>query len=96
MKNIHQLIYKAVSEPNALAMADWHTCETTHCRAGWVTHLAGEEGKELEEFFGTALAASKIYRASSEHKVPLWRFFENAEDAMADMKRLAELEGEGI
>ena len=73
-------------------MSDWHTCETTHCRAGWVVHLAGEQGKALEEFHNTELAASLIYKASSPIRVPMGRFYESQQSAMADMKRLAELE----
>ena len=74
-------------------MDSWHTCETTHCRAGWVVTLAGKEGKELERRLGTALAANKIYKVSSEIEVK-WalRFFETNEVAMADMSRCAELE----
>ncbi len=76
-------------------MGDWHTCDTTHCRAGWVTHLAGEAGKKLEAFHGgsTLMAAMRIYHASSPHHVSPVRFFESNEVAMADMKRMAELEG---
>ena len=37
-------------------MGSWHTCDTTHCIAGWAVRLAGDEGKALEEKFGTANA----------------------------------------
>ena len=73
-------------------MGDWHTCDTTHCRAGWVVTLAGEAGKALEQFFDTPLAAALIYRESSPHKVSMARFFDDNEAAMADMRRMAELE----
>ena len=77
-------------------MGDWHTCDTTHCRAGWVVHLAGKAGYELEDKLGTPLAAAKIYSESSEIKVH-WalRFFEENEIAMEDMKRCAGLEKGG-
>ena len=93
IENIHQTVYQAASSENALDMGDWHTCETTHCRAGWVVFLAGEKGKELEEAIGTPLAANLIYKESSKIEVK-WalRFFESNEVAMADMKRCAELE----
>ncbi len=78
--------------PNALKMDNWHTCETTHCRAGWVVHLAGEAGKKLETFYNTELAAALIYRESSPHKVSFARFYDGNEEAMADMKRMAEME----
>ena len=73
-------------------MREWHSCETTHCRAGWVVTLAGEAGKALEEFHDTPLAALLIYAASSPLKVSMTRFYETNEVAMADMKRLAEEE----
>ena len=73
-------------------MSDWHTCDTTHCRAGWVTHLAGKEGKELEDEFTTSMAAIMIYNASSDIKVGLNQFYKKDKEAMEDIKRCAELE----
>ena len=70
-------------------MGNWHTCETTHCRAGWVVHLAGAEGKKIEDFYGTCLGAQLIYRESG-YEINPCRFFDNNKDSMADMKRLAE------
>ena len=70
-------------------MSDWHTCETTHCRAGWVVTLAGEPGKALERFHGPALAAHLIYRASSPIRVTFPRFHESDAVALADMQRCA-------
>jgi len=52
--------------------------------------LAGEEGKKLEAFHGTLLAAQLIYDASdTSRKFNPCRFFDTDEDAMADMKKLA-------
>jgi hypothetical protein len=48
-----------------LDMSDWHTCETTHCRAGWAIHLAGEAGSRLEQQRGSAMAGHMIYLAST-------------------------------
>jgi len=95
IENIHQKIYKAASKPDALDMSDWHTCKTTHCRAGWVVHLSGQEGKELENKLGTPLAAAKIYNESSDIKIH-WalQFFEDNDIALNDMKRCANLEKE--
>ncbi len=73
-------------------MGKWHTCDTTHCRAGWVVTLAGEKGKELEAKTSTLFAAMMIYKASSPIKVSPPRFFEKNDVAMADMKKCAELE----
>ena len=83
---------ESASNPNALNMSTWHTCETTHCRAGWVVTLAGEEGKKLEANTSTLFAAMLIYKESSPIRVSPTRFFETNEVAMADMKRCAELE----
>lgn len=75
--------------PKALDMGSWHTCNTTHCRAGWVVHLAGEAGYALERFHNTALAAQLIYRESGSPISPV-RFYETNEEALADMKKRAE------
>ena len=91
--NIHQTIFKAASEPGALNMRDWHTCDTTHCRAGWAVFLAGENGKKLEAASSTLFAAMQIYHASNPGiPVSPVRFFEKNEVAMADIVRCAELE----
>jgi hypothetical protein len=87
--DIHARVFQAASQPKGLAMGDWHTCATTHCRAGWVVHLAGEAGYALEEFHNTALAAQLIYRESGYAINPA-RFFDSNDEALADMKRLAE------
>ena len=73
-------------------MGDWHTCDTTHCRAGWITFLAGEEGKILEQKTSTQFAAMQIYKASSPIRVSPVRFFESNEVAMSDIIRCAEEE----
>lgn len=94
IENIHQRVYAAATvTPAALNMADWHTCNTTHCRGGWVVHLASEAGYALERFHNTALAAQLIYDASDPSALfnPC-RFYDNGDDALADMKRLAEKE----
>jgi hypothetical protein len=93
IENIHALVLAAASAPNALAMERWHTCGTTHCRAGWVVHLAGEAGYALERFHNTALAAQLIYRESNP-AIPVSppRFYETNDQALADMRRMADLE----
>ena len=73
-------------------MRTWHTCETTHCRAGWVTFLAGEDGKKLEERFGYALAAAIIYRENSDIKVRMPDFYKKNEEALESMRKAAEEE----
>ena len=80
---------------NELDMGDWHTCNTTHCRAGWVVHLAGDAGRELEAQTDTAFAAMQIYRKSSpDIPVSLNRFFDSNKVAMDDINRCAELEAQ--
>jgi hypothetical protein len=92
IENIHKAIYAAASADGALNMGKWHTCETTHCRAGWAVHLAGEEGRALEENIGTAAAGALIYIASDPtlERVPNW--YASNDEALADMKALAEKE----
>ena len=75
-------------------MSTWHTCGTTHCRGGWVVHLAGDAGYALEKFHNTLLAAQLIYKASG-YQINPCRFYDNNEAALADMKRLAEQEQAG-
>ena len=87
--NIHQRIYEVISLPaNTLEMDSWHKCETTHCRAGWVVHLAGPAGYALEKFHNTELAAMLIYRESGYYINPA-RFYDGNEAALQDMRRLA-------
>ena len=89
ISDIDKKVYEACSQPQALDMGSWHTCETTHCRAGWVVTLAGKDGKQLEMYHGTALAAQLIYRESGSPINPC-RFYDNNVQAMADMKSRAE------
>ena len=92
IENIHQNVFAAASQAGALDMSDWHTCKTTHCRAGWAITLAGDAGKSLENEIGPAAAAAAIYIASDPKLERIPDFHCSNETAMADMKRLAELE----
>lgn len=87
--DIHKVIYEAVTQPGALEMGSWHTCDTTHCRGGWVVTKAGDAGRALEQFHNTALAAQLIYEASG-YKINPCRFYDGNMAAMEHMKRLAE------
>jgi hypothetical protein len=93
IENIHSKVLEAVTAPKALNMGDVHTCDTTHCRGGWVVHLAGKEGYELEKRTSWLFAAMQIYHKSSPD-IPISpvRFFETNDQAMDDMKKCAELE----
>jgi hypothetical protein len=90
---IHGKVLEAVKQPNALDMGAWHTCETTHCRAGWVVALAGDAGKKFEAQTSTVFAAMQIYHASCP-KIPVspTRFYEDNEKALADIERCAQEE----
>jgi uncharacterized protein YjbI with pentapeptide repeats len=89
IENIHVAVLAAASNPGALDMNQWHTCDTTHCRAGWVVTLAGDGGRVLEGVYGTAAAAALIYQASDPTLECIPDFYCSNEDAMADMARLA-------
>ena len=65
VEHLHQKVEEKTREPSGLNMGRWHTCATTHCRAGWIVQLAGEEGKKLEERLDTDIAAMLIHEASS-------------------------------
>ena len=70
-------------------MNTWHTCETTHCRAGWAITLAGSKGLELETKYGPNVAGCMIYRASTG-RVP--NFYASNEAALADIRAQAEMQ----
>ncbi len=72
-------------------MKTWHTCETTHCRAGWIVHLAGKEGYDLQNKTSAEFAAKQIYKASG-YRINPCRFYDSNEEEMEDMRRLAEEE----
>jgi len=96
IENIHQRVYEAAIKDGALNMQTWHEqgnfCGTTHCRAGWVTHLAGDAGRVLEYVYGTAAAATIIYQISDPDLEKIPDFYCDNKTALADMKRLAEQE----
>jgi hypothetical protein len=90
IENIHTKVLEAVTaSPQSLNMERWHSCNTTHCRAGWVVHLAGEAGYALERFHNTVLAAQLIYRESG-YEINPCRFYDSDKDAMADIVKCAE------
>jgi len=90
--NIHQAVYAAASQPGALDMSSWHTCDATHCRAGWVVTLAGEAGAAMEFCLGTPAAAALIYAKSDASLERVPNFYADNANALADMQRLAEAE----
>ena len=88
--NIDAAILAAIGEDaSGLDMKDWH-CGTTHCRAGWPVKLAGEAGAKLERRFGTGAAGALIY-AASRPGMPVPNFFASNADALADLRKCAEM-----
>ena len=90
--HIDATILAAIEVPGAeLEMGMWHTCETTHCRAGWAIHLAGEAGYALEKRLGSSAAGALIYTASGSHPVPEWNVTDD--DALEDLRLRAQKSG---
>jgi hypothetical protein len=82
----HQIAELIDTGRGKLDMGAWHTCETTHCRAGWAITLAGAEGKKLEEQHGPHLAGRMIYLASTG-RAP--HFFAGDAAALEDIRARA-------
>jgi hypothetical protein len=65
---------RALASDTALDMTNWHSCETTHCIAGWAIHLSGERGAELERTVGSStggavllgVEAAKLFRVNND------------------------------
>ena len=83
-------ILAAIENGGGLEMSNWHTCETTHCMAGWAIHLAGDAGKALEAERGPQRAGALIYRVSTG-RAP--HFFASNERALADLKKRVAADG---
>ena len=99
INNIHQRVYQAAKQPEALDMGVWHShgfCGSTHCRAGWVTHLAFQAGRDLENQIGTSTAAALIYIASDRAltEIPDWypEGYDADEISLKDMEAKAKAE----
>jgi hypothetical protein len=86
-------ILQALQSGGALKMDAWHTCETTHCRAGWAVYLAGSAGNELEKKYGSQRAGYMIYMASTG-RVPY--FFASNETALADIREQAAMKQQDV
>ena len=74
----------ALSSADALDMATWHSCETTHCIAGWAVTLA-ENGKELEKEFSTAEAGRQLLG-----DIAATHFYDSAADAKKWLRSVLE------
>lgn len=85
-----QILRLVTADPLALNMDQWHTCETTHCRAGWAITLAGAAGATLDALWGPITAGALIY-ATSYPDLPVPNFLASNEDALADIRERAAL-----
>jgi hypothetical protein len=74
----------ALAKEDSLEMCDWHRCDTTHCIAGWATHLH-PEGRDLEDKYGTEVAGLLLL-GSEAHS----HFFDYNEDAKRYLKSVLE------
>ncbi len=85
MPDLDKKILQQITTTGKLKMDDVHTCETTHCRAGWaiVLHPAG---RTLEALLGWSVAGALIYNAAYP-KMKLPNFFAKDEEAMDDIKK---------
>ncbi len=84
--DLDRRILEAIDAGGALDMSTWHSCETTHCRAGWAIHLAGQAGYQLERRYASEIAGRMIYRASTG-RCP--NFFAPTAEALEDIRRCA-------
>lgn len=88
LPNIDAQILAALAAGGELNMSNWHTCATTHCRAGWAIHLAGQDGYALaHRLADSELAGQLIYVASGYDRPP--DFFASNEDALREIRAAA-------
>jgi len=88
--SLDRCILGAIEAPGAgLDMGAWHSCATTHCRAGWAITLH-PLGAELESVFGARMAGAVIYLRSTG-EVP--DFYAGDADALASIRAGAEIGG---
>lgn len=90
IEDIHTKVYEAIRDGGRLQMCDWHggegVCGTTHCRGGWVIHLAGEVGEIMSKTFPNVFSASLIYVASDPHLEAIPDFYCSNEEALVDIE----------
>jgi hypothetical protein len=82
-------ILAAIEAGGTLKMDNWHSCETTHCRAGWAITIS-PVGRTLESIYGSSVAGALIYSVSYP-KMRTPDFHASNEDAMNDIKARAAL-----
>jgi hypothetical protein len=76
-----------------LYMGIWHSaCGSAHCLAGWVIHLAGDDGYELEGRVGPDKAARMILLKSCPSTFYLPNFYCSGRTMHNTIEELAALE----
>lgn len=76
IKKLNTKVLKNIeTNGNELEQRNWHTCNTTHCRGGWIVVISKHQ--ELEELIGTEMAASMISLVSTG-KIPDFHDYNNA------------------
>jgi hypothetical protein len=97
IENLDAELFKIIkTKKGSLNMGRWHgedkapACKTTHCRAGWAIHLAGEFGRAMEWALGAPVAGALLY-ARAYPDLPIPNFYATNEDAIADIKSRAAL-----
>ena len=74
----------AMASHDSLQMRTWHTCETTHCIAGWACHL-NDRARELEQSHGTEIAGLLTLGAEAHS-----HFFDSNEQAREWLRSVLE------
>lgn len=90
VEDLHRKVYDAITGDSCrLDMRQWHTCETIHCRAGWVSTIAfGKERWIAENMHPVSILALAVYlKAYPGMPVPDW--YTSDGDAMLDIRALA-------
>jgi hypothetical protein len=87
--HLDSAILAALAKGGTLTMDTWHSCATTHCRAGWAITLAGAAGAALEERLGSCAAGALIYHVSARY-VP--DFYASETLSLADIQAHAAAE----
>lgn len=81
--DLDRQIWKILQQSEGrLDMNQWHTCNTTHCRAGWAIHIAG--CYDLERRIGPSAAGALIYAAARpDRRIP--NFYGAKEAVLAEL-----------
>jgi len=107
VENLHIKTLEAIENGQRLNMGDWHgesddemeepkNCDTTHCRAGFAVHLAGQAGYDLDTAIGTENAATLIIAKSCPWMVDMPNFYTDDDTALRQIEECASIEKGGV